>query len=407
MIQPLRNRLMVLGLLLLLTPPARAQVGTGWTEQTFTDWFEYETNDDLNVINPAPSVFSYPQLYYDKASGIETFELLMPTSNRAEIRPDDNYSSGSRQFQAEVMIPTNSTTGECIHQVFNGSTGPYLLLRENQLTSSNFTVSAGGTLPAGDAYEVIFTNNYGAWFQLNSINSLVNSNTYVYYNGKLVWTGVNPGGTFYTKYGCYGTHTAFSEVLFSNATLFSGGTAILQDFSLSANPLSHSVLAGNNVVCTVSATFTNVVNNKVYFSVSNLPAGATARFSPASVAGSGTSMLTVSTSNSAPAGSYTLTIAGATSNSSDITHTTNVVLNILSQRPSLNNPVTQGNNLVFGGSGGVTNGAYHILASTNVALPITSWTVIATNSFDANGNFSFTNPITMNQQGWFYLLQIP
>ncbi len=43
---------------------------------------------------------------------------------------------------------------------------------------------------------------------------------------------------------------------------------------------------------------------------------------------------------------------------------------------------------------GTNNGPYYVLSSTNVALPLSNWTRLQTNSFDANGNFSFTNTIT-------------
>ena len=205
---------------------ARAQIGSGWTQQTFSERLEFETNDILNTISPPPASFTDNFLHYDNTGGVETFQLKTSASNRAEIRANDDYSSGSRQFQATITVATNTTDGECIHQVFNGSTGPYLLLRQNYLTASTFTVTVGGTLPSGDKGGVIFTNNYGVPFQLNSINSLVDGNTYVYYNGTLVWSGANPGGTFYTKYGCYGSHDNAhpSNIQFTNVLLFSGGT---------------------------------------------------------------------------------------------------------------------------------------------------------------------------------------
>jgi hypothetical protein len=205
---------------------AHAQIGSGWTQQTFSERLEFETNDILNTISPPPASFTDNDLHYDNTGGVETFQLKTSASNRAEIRANDDYSSSSRQFQATIKVATNTTTGECIHQVFNGSTGPYLLLRQNYLTASTFTVTVGGTLPPGDVSKVIFTNNYGVWFQLNTINSLVDGNTYIYYNGTLVWSGANPGGTFYTKYGCYGSHDNAhpSDILFTNVALYSGGT---------------------------------------------------------------------------------------------------------------------------------------------------------------------------------------
>jgi hypothetical protein len=217
----------ILSLACALGTTARAQVGSGWTQVTFSERFEYETNDILNTISPPPSSFTSPYLHYDNTSGIETFQLITHASNRAEIRPNDDYSSGSRQFAADVMVVSSTTTGESIHQVFNGPTGPYLLLRENSQDSTHFTVTVGGTLPSGDHSGVIFTNTYGTWFHLNSINSLTDGKTYIYYNSTLVWTGTNPGGTFYTKYGCYGTHDDAhpSKIQFKNVVLYSGGSA--------------------------------------------------------------------------------------------------------------------------------------------------------------------------------------
>ena len=63
--------------------------------------------------------------------------------------------------------------------------------------------------------------------------------------------------------------------------------------------------------------------------------------------------------------------------------------------------------LLMRGSGGVTNGTYYILASTNLALPTAAWTRIATNQFDSNGNFSFTNTINLLTPREYFLLQLP
>ena len=59
--------------------------------------------------------------------------------------------------------------------------------------------------------------------------------------------------------------------------------------------------------------------------------------------------------------------------------------------PSFSLVNLMGNNMVFSGTGGVTNGTYLVLTSTNVALPLNEWTPIATNQFDPGGNFTFTN----------------
>ncbi len=53
------------------------------------------------------------------------------------------------------------------------------------------------------------------------------------------------------------------------------------------------------------------------------------------------------------------------------------------------------------------NGAYYILGTTNAALPLDLWTRLATNHFDSNGNFSFTNSINPSSPREFYLIQLP
>ena len=57
------------------------------------------------------------------------------------------------------------------------------------------------------------------------------------------------------------------------------------------------------------------------------------------------------------------------------------------------------------GFGGVTNGNYYVLTSTNLAAPLTNWARLLTNQFDGSGNFNFTNPLGVNTQS-FFLLQL-
>lgn len=66
-----------------------------------------------------------------------------------------------------------------------------------------------------------------------------------------------------------------------------------------------------------------------------------------------------------------------------------------------------GGNFVMSGSNGVPFGTYYVLGTTNVALPLANWTSIATNTFDANGNFLFTNSITLSTPKQFFRLSLP
>lgn len=82
------------------------------------------------------------------------------------------------------------------------------------------------------------------------------------------------------------------------------------NFTIAATPASQTVAAGAGTSYTATVTPSNGFTGVVNFSVSGLPAGASASFNPTSVTGSGSSTLSVSTSTTTPNGTYTLTITG-------------------------------------------------------------------------------------------------
>jgi hypothetical protein len=83
------------------------------------------------------------------------------------------------------------------------------------------------------------------------------------------------------------------------------------DFTISASPATVSAVQGGSGTTTVSTTVSGGFNSAVALSASGLPAGATATFSPTSIAapGSGSSTLTLG-AGTAAAGTYTVTITG-------------------------------------------------------------------------------------------------
>jgi hypothetical protein len=66
-----------------------------------------------------------------------------------------------------------------------------------------------------------------------------------------------------------------------------------------------------------------------------------------------------------------------------------------------------GNGLALRGTGGVAKANYYLLASTNLAAPLTNWTRLLTNQFDIIGDFNFTNQKGINSSKNLYRLQIP
>jgi autotransporter-associated beta strand protein len=75
--------------------------------------------------------------------------------------------------------------------------------------------------------------------------------------------------------------------------------------------------------------------------------------------------------------------------------------------PSFNPPLYSGGNLILSGTGGTPGADHYVLSSTNVALPLVSWQVEATNQFDGSGNFAYTNAVNANTPQRFFRLQVP
>jgi len=215
--RPSRGILATFAIPLFLTLIAHAQIGSGWTQIFPQSTLQTEVHDVFHMFPGTTTSITIGGVVYTNSGGVETYQLVNTTSNRVERRYHDEYSSGTRQFQADITIfaPSN---GESIHQIFNGPTGPWLIVREQN--TSGGSVRMGGGTSSG----TLATGLYGKTFRLNSVNTMATRDTRIYINGSLAWEGKNPGGTFYTKYGCYGTLGAASaKIQFRNVKLFSGG----------------------------------------------------------------------------------------------------------------------------------------------------------------------------------------
>ena len=74
--------------------------------------------------------------------------------------------------------------------------------------------------------------------------------------------------------------------------------------------------------------------------------------------------------------------------------------------PQITSEGVSGANFVISGSGGLAGATYYVLATNNVAAPLPTWPRIATNVFDASGNFSASIPITAGDNR-FFTIQAP
>ena len=82
------------------------------------------------------------------------------------------------------------------------------------------------------------------------------------------------------------------------------------------------------------------------------------------------------------------------------------ILRVLSSsRPLIGKTTASGGNLIFSGTGGVANGSYALLTTTNITTPAANWTSVITNSFGNTGAFSVTNAIITGTPQKFYRIK--
>ncbi len=74
--------------------------------------------------------------------------------------------------------------------------------------------------------------------------------------------------------------------------------------------------------------------------------------------------------------------------------------------PTISGISLNGGNVILNGTNNGGSGTYHILTSTNAALPLTNWTMLTSGLFNGSGNFSSTNALGTNRQQ-FYIMQVP
>jgi hypothetical protein len=111
------------------------------------------------------------------------------------------------------------------------------------------------------------------------------------------------------------TYTLFDDVVLASPPA--------PDFAISATPASQTTVQGNSITYAITVAAQNGFTGNVGLSASGFGAGAAGSFSPASIAASGSSTLTITTTGSAAVGSFPITINGT---SGSLSHNTGVTL---------------------------------------------------------------------------------
>ena len=113
-----------------------------------------------------------------------------------------------------------------------------------------------------------------------------------------------------TPVGTYPITITATAPALSHAAKATLVVAAAADFAITATPPTQSIQPGGAATYTVNVIGQNAFSSATNLTVTGLPMGAAATFSPASVNGTGSSQLNVTTIGSTPSGTYPLTITG-------------------------------------------------------------------------------------------------
>lgn len=257
-------------------------------------------------------------------------------------------------------------------------------------------------ITAPESFDVY--NAYGIQFIDCNISVPAGVNSIEFYNAGVTFTNSTPpvGGV-----------TLDGLTSASSLALFNGSASLLAGDAFGFNPITvgaGTLTVSNNLTLagTQSVNFAVGTNSSLIAVTGNLSLNATLNITNAAGFGPGTYPLF------SYHGSLTGTpVLGATPGGLGFTYqldtSTAGSVNLIVSAPAPPAPpvfggiVLSNGNLVISGSGGPTNGTYYVLTSTNISAPLSQWTPVATNMFDAAGNFVFTNTAALGFSGYFRL----
>ena len=169
---------------------------------------------------------------------------------------------------------------------------------------------------------------------------------------------------------------------------------------LTTQPTSQTVGVGSTVTFNVGGTAQPLFFLQWLKDGTNLVDGTNS--SGSIIIGSTSDPLTITNAQTSDDGTYWLVI----SNAWGVLASSNAVLTVLtSPRFSGITAGGGGGAFILSGVGGTNSGTYFVLASSNLSTPLSLWAPVATNQFDTQGGFIFTNLAPTNAPQQFYILR--
>jgi hypothetical protein len=183
---------------------AQAQVGSGWTQRSYSERLQYHHTGGPNIeqISPAPGSFSDAYVSYSKSGTLRTFVFKNTTAGRCEIRVNNDYTSGQHQFQGYLTYqkPTQMLSdydGTHVFQDFGAAT--HAAWKMKVMRNGDFR----------SEHNLLTTGAFGKTYRVNFVHNMGSHTIQVYLDGSKKVDGADEGGSsHYTKFGLYGGHAA-------------------------------------------------------------------------------------------------------------------------------------------------------------------------------------------------------
>ena len=338
---------------------------------------------------------------------LQTFNLAPPLNKRIAF----NNASFNNDSGTTVIIGPITLDGECTFDV-DGGTSLTLSSTVSGLAGSLTKIETGTLMLSGAiSYGGDTTVNVGTLALLGS-SSLANSPHIVLGGSAILDVSARTDGTLTIP----ANRTLFGNGRINGSLQVNAGGTVSPGNDLLGVPIGALVvtnvvtLSGTNVMQTDKSSLTN----DVIQGAASIAFGGRLVISDVSAVAFADGDVFKLFDAGSYSGSFTIEPAtpgaGLFWDASELT--SSGALKVVSTPPPPVPPVIasvtrNGNNLVLGGSGGTPNGPYTVLTSTNLALPLASWTVTGTANFDDAGNCSFSalaEPATSQR---FYLLRVP
>jgi hypothetical protein len=283
-----------------------------------------------------------------------------------------------------VIVTNFGGTATSSNAVLTVASSPVILVQPTNQTvavgsAATFAVTAIGIAPLSYQWQVNGTNLVNGGYNGGYINGATTN--------VLTFGNVQPASS--------GSYTVIitnidGSVTSSNAVL----TVTNIPPAITLQPTNQTVEVGTTVTLVVTATGTAPLSYQWQVNGTNLVNGG-------SINGATNSLLTITNAQPTNSGTYTVIV----DNPGGSVTSSNAVLVVL--LPIFGNIIAAGDgSFIFSGNGGLSNGTYFVLTSTNLVTPLALWTPIATNQFDSQGQFIFTNTALTNTPQLFYILQM-